>query len=183
MDKKEEKNSGQIIIEKRIWNMNNFFIALILGVVIVFSFFIILWIFQIDILKRIVLACFFIVAYAITLFFLLEPKILREIRETNVKTIETPVVKEVIVEKPVVQQIPYETEKTIYITREKPRKKLNIPKYSYIGSFKTKVYHKKSCRLGKLIKKKYKVLNNNIDYFTKNNYRPCEVCIKHSVKV
>lgn len=75
----------------------------------------------------------------------------------------------------------HETEKTIYVTN--PRKKLDIPRYDYVASSETKTYHKKSCRLGKLIKKKYKVLNNDPNYFTRNGYKSCKICIRHLRKV
>jgi len=91
------------------------------------------------------------------------------------------VVKEVIVEKPVVEQVMHETEKTIYVTN--PAKKLNIPKYDYAASSEAKVYHKRACRLGKLIKKKYKILNNDPKFFIKNKYKPCKICILHTRKI
>lgn len=170
------------ITEKKIWNLNNFFIALGIGLVIIISFFVILAFFDLNFLNGIILLTFFIIAYAIILFFLLEPEIIREISQTTLKTIkEEPIIKEIFVKKSV--QIPYETENRIYITNPKSEKKLNIPKYDYIGSIQAGTYHKKICRLSKLIKKKYKVLNNDPNYFIKNNYKPCKICIKHLRKI
>jgi hypothetical protein len=85
-------------------------------------------------------------------------------------------VKEVIkeVEKPVYIETP--VIKEVYV--EKPRKKLNIPKYNYVASTETKTYHTRNCRLGKLIKKKFKVSNNQVSFFKKRNYKSCKVCIK-----
>ncbi|VVB78670.1 Uncharacterised protein [uncultured archaeon] len=168
------------ITEKRIWNLNNFFVALIIGLIIIFCFFVIIAYFDPTILTKTMLFAFFVIIYAIILFFLLEPRIIQEVNQTSLRTITNPIIKEVVVEKQV--QIPYETEKKIYITNVRsPRP--NIPKYDYVGSFQTGTYHKRSCRLSKLIKNKYKILNNDPNYFIKNNYKPCLVCIKHQKKI
>ncbi|MDP2925641.1 MAG: hypothetical protein Q8N99_04675 [Nanoarchaeota archaeon] len=180
MEKKGNEVINSIISEKRLWNLSNVFIAVIIGIVIVFAFFLILYIFNINILYRVMLACFFIVVYAIVLFFLLEPSLLREVSHITIQKVNNPLVREVIIEKPV--QVVHEVEKRIYYTNM-PKKKLNIPKYDYIGSSLTKIYHKKSCRLGKSIKKKYKVQNSDVNFYIKNDYNPCKFCIEHKVKV
>jgi len=169
------------ITEKRIWNLNNFFVALVIGFIIIFVFFVIISYFDPTILNRVILLAFFVIVYAIILFFLLEPRIVQEINQTKIKTIKNSTIKEVFVETPV--QVPYETEKRIYYTNTKESKKLNIPRYNYIGSTETGTYHKRSCRFSKLIKPKYKLLNNDLNYFIKNNYKPCKICIRHLKKV
>ena len=174
----EEFDSSPIISEKRIWNMNNVFISLFIGIFLIILFTIILFVTMIDTLYKVILAAFLVVLYAIVLFFLLEPKILREIRHTQLRTSE-PIIKEVIVEKPV--QIIHEIEKPIYYTN--PRKTLSIPKYDYVGSSETKTFHLRNCRLGKLIKKKYKLVSNEKTFFTKNKYKPCQVCILKTKRV
>jgi hypothetical protein len=65
--------------------------------------------------------------------------------------------------------------KTVYV--ERPRKKLNIPKYAYLASTETKTFHKRTCRLSKLIKRKYKDSSNTKNRFLHKGYRPCKVCI------
>ena len=167
------------IREKRLWNLNNFFLSIVILLIISVIFLIIRFTFDFELIYLVIIACFFIIVYAIILFFLLEPKVLREISKTTVRTIKTPTLREVIVEKPI--QIMHETEKKIYISN--PRKKLNIPKYDYLGSSQTMTYHKKICRFSKLIKKKYKVVNNDPNYFIKNKYHPCDICILKTKKV
>jgi c-di-AMP phosphodiesterase-like protein len=167
------------IREKRLWNLNNFFLSIVILLIISVIFLIIRFVFDFELIYIVIIACFLIIIYSIILFFLLEPKILREINKTTIKTIKTPSLKEVIIEKPI--QIMHEMEKKIYITN--PRKKLNIPKYDFLGSSQTKTYHKKTCRFSKLIKKKYKILNNDPNYFIKNNYKPCDICILKTKKV
>ena len=90
------------------------------------------------------------------------------------------VVKEVPVEKEVIKEVPIE--KKVYVDRpvyiQEKREPLNIPKYDYVGSSETKTYHKRSCRLGKLIKKKYKISNNSESYFRSRGFKRCAACFK-----
>lgn len=200
-----------VVRERRLWNMTNVITAFAIGVVLVAIEFISIPLFGMSPLSAIVLGLILIVIYAVVLFFLLEPKIMREVFQTTVKTVEKPTYKEIIktvekpvvrtVEKPVIKEVTKEVtvEKPVYRTIEKPvvrtvtkpvvkyvervRKRLNIPKYDYLGSSETKVYHKRSCRLSKLIKRKYKVSSNSILYFKNRGYKPCEVCILKRKKV
>lgn len=104
--------------------------------------------------------------------------LIREIKppitRTIIKEVEKPVIQTIVkeVEKPVIKEV----EKKVFI--ERPRKKLNIPKYDYIGSTKSKTYHKRSCRLSKLIKRKYKLSNNDLEFFKKQGYKACKICLK-----
>lgn len=75
-----------------------------------------------------------------------------------VKIVEKPVIKEVI--------------KKVFV--EKPKKP--VPKYT--ASSNTKTYHKTSCKFSKLIEDKYKVSKDDLDYFEKQGYKPCKVCLK-----
>ena len=68
-----------------------------------------------------------------------------------------------------------EIEKPVYV--EAPKKKLNIPKYKYLGSSETKTYHKRSCRFSKLIKRKFKVSANTMSYFQMRGYHKCNLCL------
>lgn len=178
--------------EKRVWSLGNFLASVIVFLIIVFVFLFITISLNLDLLFLTMIACFFIVIYSIILFFLLEPRVIRQINTTNVKTIQTekPVIIERVVEKPI--QVVHEVEKKIYVTsdpiekivyKQAPKKTLDIHKYEYLGSSETKTYHKRSCRLSKLIKQKYKVLNDSPSYFTRNHYKPCEVCILKRKKV
>ncbi|MFA7707546.1 MAG: hypothetical protein WCX73_01220 [Candidatus Pacearchaeota archaeon] len=106
-----------------------------------------------------------------------------------IKEVEKPIYidRPVYIEKQVPIQIPIENKtievvevekpaKIIYVN--KPRKKLNIPKYNYLASTEAKVYHKRNCRFSKLIKKKFKFSSNNKDVFIKKKYHACKLCIK-----
>jgi hypothetical protein len=74
------------------------------------------------------------------------------------------------------KEIIREVEKPVYI--EESKKKLVIPKYDYVASSQTQTYHKRTCRLSKLIKKKFKIQNNDASFFVKNKFKPCKICIK-----
>jgi hypothetical protein len=185
---KDFKYMDPIIKDKKIWNMNYLFLAFIAGFIAIALQISLMVLFNLDALGSWILAFFLIVVYAGLLFFLLEPKLLREIKQPILQTIERPievikeidrpVIKEVLVEKPV--EIVREITKPIYI--EKPRKKLNIPKYAFVGSNLTKIFHKSSCRLGKSIKRKYKLHGNSIAFFKKRKYRGCSICITKQKK-
>jgi len=73
-----------------------------------------------------------------------------------------------VVEKPIVREI----EKKIFIEKPKPY----VPKY--IGSTNRKVYHLSSCKFSKLIEPKYKVQKDSEEYFKRNKYKPCKMCMK-----
>jgi hypothetical protein len=132
-----------------------------------------------------------VVTYAIILFFLLEPSKLKRIERKETRTIErsveVPVVKEVLKEvsvmKEVVREVPVvkEIEKPVYYAVKGP--KLNIPKYDYVASSLTQIYHKTSCRLGKSIKKRCKEHSNDVGVFRRKGYKPCKSCITKQVKV
>ncbi len=89
-----------------------------------------------------------------------------------IKYIEKPVIKEVekIIEKPVIK------EKKVFIEKSKPKRPAP-PRFKYKASTESQTYHKTSCRLAKLIKPKYKITSNNINYFKKRGYKPCKVCL------
>lgn len=95
------------------------------------------------------------------------------IENKTIEVVEKPVIHEVIKEVPVIQ------EKIVYLKQDRKTEKLNIPKYNFLASTVSKKYHKKSCRLSKLIKKKYKVQNNSEIFFKNRKYSPCKICIKN----
>ncbi len=90
------------------------------------------------------------------------------------KPVEVEKIVEKVVEKPVVRYIERPTVE--YVSQ--PRRTLNIIKYKYIGSKQTKRFHKKSCRLSKLIKKKNKINSNSIVIFKNKKFKACKVCLK-----
>jgi len=109
--------------------------------------------------------------YIVILSFLFEPRIIKETVKTIVQTIEKPILPITkIIEEPVIKI--KMVEKPIFIEPTK-RKEFN-----YIASTETKTYHKKDCRLGKLIKKEYKLMDDEEIYFKRLKYKPCKTCIK-----
>jgi hypothetical protein len=163
--------------------------------------------FQFSLVQNLVMSWILTTFYAVFAFFLIEPKVIK-IVNTHTKEpipVRVPVpyevIKQVPVQVPVPIQIPIEN-KTIEIVekpveiirevpvikrvieyREKPRKKLNIPKYKFIASSQAKTYHKRTCRLSKLIKKKYKIHSNSQASLKRKHFKPCKVCIRHLRKI
>jgi len=171
-----------IITEKQVWREGNILLAFLLGIVFVLIDVSSIVFLGLTTLAASILGFALVVIYAIALFFLLEPRLIKEIKRTEIMVKDRPVLKEVVrtVEKEVPTEVVRTVERivprTVYI--EKKRKKLNIPKYAYVGSTLTKIVHKKSCRFGKSIKRKYKLNSNNLQMFKKKKYQPCELCMK-----
>lgn len=182
-----------VVSEFKIRNPSRFLWAFIIGLFLAILFLGSLFYFDFEIYEAFGLFSLTIVLYAVILFFLLETKKIREIKQFAVRTVEKivekPVPKEVIVEKPVVKEViveksvPKEVEKRIYIQAPAPpRKKVQIKKYDYVASSEEKTYHKRTCRFAKLIKRKYKESNDSEAYFKNKGYKPCKVCIKTKKK-
>jgi len=178
-----------VITEKKVWNQKNIIFALILTILLIAIEFIAVILLELSPMDASVLGFLLIFIYAVVLFFLVEPTLVREIKSSDVRVIgdsggvrivERPVIR--TVERPVIQEVEKVVKKPVPFYIEKKRKKLNIPKYKYVGSSESKTYHKKSCRLGKLIKKKYKLNSNTESYFKIRKFEPCKVCLKKSAK-
>lgn len=218
------------ITEKRIWNLNNLFLGLFLAILFIGIALFLIINYELDLTNSLIVILVIVVVYSAILFFLIEPKILRQVDNTLIQTVERqvlvdkpvikevqvekkvfidrPVVREVIkevqvpVEKEVVKEVEVPVEKTVYVDRpvadvrpvqapvenkitvpaEEPKKKIVIKRYDFVASEETKIYHTKNCRLGKLIKKKYKLMSNNERDFLKEKFKPCKVCIKNKKK-
>jgi len=173
-----------VITEEKLFNMKNFPLAFLLGIIGIILFVVLARLFELDFAYSLLLVLVIVGIYSTILFFLLEPTILKRVHTKEIQTYEKPIIREVIkeVEKPIIHEVIKKVEKPIIrevirnIFVETPRKKLNIPAYKYRGSSATKTYHKTSCRLSKLIKNKYKISRNDIAYFKKNKFKPCKVC-------
>lgn len=163
-------------------------VAIVVAAIIVLAVLIINLVLNLSIVENLILCWILTTIYAIFALLTTGDIILSPVR-TEIKEVEKivyidrPVVKEVQV--PI--QIPVknktiefvEVEKpaqTIYI--ERPKRTIIIPKYNYIASSQTKRYHMRTCRLGKLIKRKFKISNNSQVFFIRKNYKACKVCIK-----
>ncbi|MEK6890437.1 MAG: hypothetical protein AABX35_04590 [Nanoarchaeota archaeon] len=183
----------------------NIVIAIILGCLAISGFILISLLFPFTLVQSILVASSILLVF---LLVLLEPQSYREITQKIVETVETPVYREVYVDRPVVTEVPVyrkiyfdkpiikevpvikevirkvmvpeyrEVIKKVYVERKK--KKLNIPKYKFLGSTETKVYHLRSCRFSRLIKRKYKVSNNGKKFFTSKKFKACKICLAKS---
>ena len=165
-------------------------IALLVAALVVILAILISLIFKFNTLQSVVLSWILTAIYGFFAVLLVEPRIIQKIEVERIieKPVETKVYEivnkpfPVYIEKPV--QIPMENktievvEKQVPVYIEKPRKKLNIPKYKFLGSVKTRTFHKKTCRLGKLIKKKFKLSANKKIFFQKKHFKACKVCLK-----
>lgn len=185
----ESYETEPVITERKVWNERNVIFALVLTVFLIAIEFIGVLILDLTPLEASLLGFLLVFIYAVVLFFLIEPSLLREIKTAEVRTVgprevirtvERPVIR--TVERPVIQEVPKIIEQRVPLYIEKPRKKLNIPRYTYIGSTETKTYHKRTCRFGKLIKKKYKISNNDENYFKRRKFEPCKMCMKKEAK-
>jgi len=211
MENFKELDTEKKVTEKKITHGTNFLIAFFSGVGLIVGIVILIWIYNLNIIISLIIAWIVTTIYAAVLFFLLNPGILKQIEKTSVHTIEKPTFNEVPVERkifidrPVTKEMPVErkifidrpvtkempVERKIFIDRPVTKEvyipikkaKLEIPKYNFIGSTETKIYHKRNCRLGKLVKKKYKLSNNSENYFKKKGFKPCKVCITKEKKV
>ncbi|MBU2562454.1 MAG: hypothetical protein KKF68_02215 [Nanoarchaeota archaeon] len=179
-----------IITEEKLFNLNNLFLSFFIGITAIALIVVLILFLDLDRSDSILFSSLVIICYAIILFFLLEPSILRKVHTKEVQTIERPV--EVIrtVERPVIRTVekPVEVIRTVErpvirkVFVEKQRKKLDIPRYEYRGSSQTKVYHKTSCRLSKSIKPKYKISKHSAEYFKRNKFKPCKMCLSKKKK-
>lgn len=168
-----------------LWKSANFFIALAMLFVAIVIGFILDSVLALDYSQLLVMSAFLGVLYLVFISVLFDfnifsrtrvvvKEVFREVEKPVVREVmvDRPVVREVVVEKPVYHRVP----EYVYVERE--RRTLDIPKYAYVGSRETMTYHKRSCRFSKLIKKKYKVVNNSPSYFVRNKFSKCKSCLK-----
>ncbi len=172
------------IVEKRNWELKHAKFALILAVVLMLIQFGVMTLMDLEATQSWIIAFVLIITFGIAIYFMLEPRKEREIRqrivETNLQTIERPTVKEVTkfieVDKPMIKEVPVYTEpRTVYLAKSRGKTRKSI-KYDFVGSKLTKVYHRSSCRLGKSIAKKHKIRGISKAFFKRLGYKACSVC-------
>jgi hypothetical protein len=197
----KEYQNEEIIREINIWNLKNIFFAFWVSILFIAIAITAMGFIASTTNARIILWAILSVIYAIILFFLLEPGKLKEILRKEIKIVEkeVPVIREVVrtVEKPVEVEKPVfrdvvrivekpvikEVERRVYYPVQKPKRAIATRRYNYVASNVNGVYHKSNCRLGKLIKKKYKEQSDSPSYFKNKKYKPCKSCITKQVKV
>jgi len=164
------------------FNTLNLLIALLSAFIILVLSSASVLIFRFDLHNIKVMAFLLLIFYALLMLFLALRRSVREVDrvQTKIRFVDK------IVEKPVIQRVVvHDTPKTRIITRTitQKSKKLNIPQFKFIGSSVTKRFHTHACRLGKLIKRKFKVHHNSKAYFIKRRFKPCKVCILKTKKI
>ena len=193
-----------VVKEKRIWNLNNFFIAFGLGCFIIILDYVFIAFFDLELIISILIATISSIFYAAMLFFLLEPALLKEVSHGSIRTVERrvpyekPVVERVFIENPQVREIP--VEKIIKVPVEKEvirrifvpepvpykvetKRKMPTPvHYKYVGSKTTKTYQSTKSRLARLIKKKNRVYSNSRIELEKMGYKPAVKIIRKDEK-
>jgi hypothetical protein len=181
--------------ENRIREEGNGLIAIIVGILLLMISIIIVFFLELSTIQIIIFIIIILCFYVIVLSFLFEYKLIKEIISTITKTQDRPVYKEIRVpinkgvrvpviyevEKPIIRDVIRTVDRPVLI-KEK-REKLNIPKYEYLGSTQAKTFHSRNCRLSKLIKRKYKLSNNDFQFFIKKGFVPCKVCIRKLKKI
>ena len=167
----KNSNPNQVITDERLWNEKNFFLALGIGVILIIGAVITLFYTELTFTQGLMILAGLTVLYAIILFFLLEPGILRRVHTSDVRTIE--------VEKPIIyyKKEPVYVEKKVYV--KEPKKPRTPPKvYKFVASTETKMYHSNSSRLARLIKQKNRIYGDSPQEFAKAGYKPSKSASK-----
>ena len=164
------------------FNSLNLLLALLSAFIILVLASVATLIFRFDAHNVKVMAFLLLAFYALLMLFLALRRSVRETEkvQTKIRFVDK------IIEKPVIQRVVvHEPAKTRIVTRTvtQKAKKLNIPQFKFIGSSVTKRFHTHACRLGKLIKRKFKVHHNSKSYFIKRRFKPCKVCILKTKKI
>jgi len=167
--------SDPVITEKTSGYFTGFVISVFIAALFIFLAIITLYMFNLTNNQEILFVGILILSYLIISPFLIKTRKIREIKILGIKTIKELVEKKIFVKsKPRIKRV--FVNRNVYV--EKKAKKLNIPRFAYVGSTETKHYHRRNCRLGKLIKNKYKEHSNTQSFFKKRGYKHCKMCIK-----
>lgn len=75
------------------------------------------------------------------------------------------------------QDIKNAVKEAIEEEKEPVKSNITLHKAKYIASTEGSTFHKVSCRLGKLIKRKYKISNDSQAFFVRQKYKPCKLCM------
>jgi len=172
----------------------NTIVMVLVGILTVIFVVLVSLILEFGLVQNLVLSWVFTTIFSLFAFFLFsDGKIFVQEKVRYVDNpiyVDRPFEVEKIKEVPVAIQIPVENKTIEVVDRpvyrdvvrfvNSPVRKLEIPKFEYVASSQTKKYHKRSCRLGKLIKNKFKVHSNSQAFFKRKKYKACKVCIKHT---
>ena len=186
----------------------NTIIAILVGIMVIIAAVLISITLKFGLVENLVMSWILTTLYALIAFFLIDPtvqitpvkvverpvyqEVIEEIQipieNRVVEVVDRPIIRPIqipienrvveVVDRPVIKEVP--VEKIVYKTVEKEHKKLNIPKFKFIGSTQTKTYHKRSCKFGRMLKNKYKLHSNSQDLFIGKHYKACRTCIDKS---
>jgi len=171
-------------MEKMIvqYDTKNIFIVVLVAILVVLFVIIVNLMYTLSLVQNLLMSWIITTLYSLFAFFIIDNTVIRQIESEKIIERPVEVIREVfvpyenkvteIVEMPVIKEVP------VYMKEQIIRKKLNTPKYDYIASSETKKYHTRNCRFGKLIKKKYKIYNNETAFFKKMDFKACKICIK-----
>ncbi len=165
-------------------------VVIVAGVLVILFAILMAIFFRLNLVGALIMGWLLTFFYAIFAFIMLreysEQGAKIEVREL-IKEVQKPVYVDRPVDRPIYVDKPVYVEKKVYVDKpvyiEKKRKKLNIPKYNFLASTETKTYHTRNCRLGKLIKRKYKLSSNSKRVFIRKRFKACKVCIKKQKKI
>ncbi len=157
-----------IIDEQTELDRGNLILALLLALAAIGSLLFIISFFALEFSESLKAVLMVLAALSLIAYILIKPSTIRNIYTREIQTINKPIIRHIKKPYPVIQEVIKEI--------EKPKKKIEIPKYKYKGSEQSQTYHKTSCRFSKLIKNKHKISRNDIEYFKKRKFKPCKVC-------
>lgn len=179
-----KKYSGTNVHYRVEYEYDKAILVVVLGLFIICGAVLASLYFNFDIVENLVMTCILIVIFGILASYIMGNQMVREVEKEFIREIEKPypVIKEYFqtIDNPIIKVVekPYpvirEIERKIFV--REPRHHLNIPKYKFVGSDETKVYHLRSCRISKSIKKSHLVSNNSRGYFKNHKYKACQLC-------
>lgn len=123
------------IHDERVWDKKNIIMAFIIGIFAIIIQFSVVAYFNLGLLYSAIIAIVLIICYAIILFFLIEPRVIREIRvNPSEKEIERIVEKEIV--EPTIKEVENIVEKPVYYEVPRP-----VPVYREV---RTPIFHKET---------------------------------------
>lgn len=185
---------NRVVRVRRLWSLGNLMFAFFLGVAIIIIDFIFITLFNLELIISILIATISSIFYAVMLFFLLEPRFMKEIEQNTIETIDRPVEKRIFLERPVIKEVPVDREVIREVKVEVPvdrevikevpvavpvRRSMPSPvHHKYVGSVTTKIYHSTKSRLARLIRPKNRLYGETRQFFEKKGYKPSHNLLK-----
>jgi len=158
-------------------------VIIIVAILVVLFAVVVSFVFNFSIVENIVMSWILTTFYTLFVFFMVDKPFINKIQPGKIIERIVEVIKEVPIENKIIEIVERIKEVPVYINTPIIRKKLNIKRYNYVASSEAGRYHKRSCRLGKLIKKKYAVHNDSQAFFRKKHFKPCKMCIGKKRKI